>query len=298
MSNGISQLQANTPLPLHPGQSLLIHLLLCPLLMLVHSFQSQTTDSLLPLYLWRKHTGLIGFFKKFSEINPGKQYRIKEEKDITSQIYFHIYIRSKKDIQKYNNGDSLFIKKGQKKIHVQIRDEPKLYYSEYIQGAGAEAICQWFSTVFYCPTISNSGSLKEWYSMRVGVGGSCESIIAMWWRDVIKLREWRNETEGSILRKVTIRPKAWGIHAGKSHKSYLVSYRTITPDSALVQHWEKLKSRDKEEQMRNSKAGRKREFLFSGRAGEGAQTHGPVSHHSQMVINLWGIYNEGCILNI
>lgn len=56
--------------------------------------------------------------------------------------------------------------------------------------------------------------------------------------------------------------KAWGIHTAKSPKSYLVSYRTITPDSALAQHFKKLKSRNKEQQKCNSKAGRKREILF------------------------------------
>lgn len=86
---------------------------------------------------------------------------------------------------------------------------------------------------------------------------------------MIKLRELRNEREGSSLRGDN-KTKAWGIHAGKSHKSYLVSYRTITPDSALAQHWEKLKSRDKEQQKCNSKAGKKkREFLFCG--GKGAE---------------------------
>lgn len=55
--------------------------------------------------------------------------------------------------------------------------------------------------------------------------------------------------------------KAWGI-TGKSPKSYLVKYRTMTPDSALAQHLEKLKSRHKEQQKCNSKAGKKREFLL------------------------------------
>lgn len=102
---------------------------------------------------------------------------------------------------------------------------------------------------------------------------------------MIKLRELRNEREGSILRGDN-KTKAWGIPAGKSHKSYLVSYRTITPDSALAQHWEKLKSRDKEQQKYNSKAGKKKKgsFFFVGERGQ--RTHRPIPHHSLMVINL------------
>lgn len=65
---------------------------------------------------------------------------------------------------------------------------------------------------------------------------------------------------------MVIRPK-FAVHAGKS-QSYLITYRTVTPDSILVQHWEKLKSSNKEQQKCNSKAGRKGVFFFFGEKGD------------------------------
>ena len=74
-------------------------------------------------------------------INPRKQYRIQnKKKGITSQTYFHL---DPKRTHRNRIMQILWVYREEpKEIHVQFRDEPKLYYCEYIQGARAAAICQ------------------------------------------------------------------------------------------------------------------------------------------------------------
>lgn len=64
---------------------------------------------------------------------------------------------------------------------------------------------------------------------------------------------------------MVIRPKL-GDSCRKEPQPFLVSYKTIIPDSALEQHGERLKSRNKEQQKNDSKAGRKGGgYLFGGK---------------------------------
>ena len=99
-----------------------------------------------------------------------------------------------------------------------------------------------------------------------------------------QVRGLRNQRAGHFLRGDS-KIRAWGVHAGKSHKSYLVSYRTITPDPEPTAAPGKVRKQRQGTGKVNSKAGRKRGFL-GGRGGRGQRGHKLLSPHSQMVINL------------
>lgn len=80
---------------------------------------------------------------------------------------------------------------------------------------------------------------------------------------------------GSFLRGDN-KISAWGIHAGKSRKSYLVSYTAITPDPEPTAALGKVKKQRQGKGKYNSKAGRKRGFL----GGEvGGDTEVTSYHH-------------------
>ena len=83
---------------------------------------------------------------------------------------------------------------------------------------------------------------------------------------------------GSFLRGDN-KISAWGIHAGKSRKSYLVSYRAITPDPEPTAALGKVKKQRQGKGKCNYNAGRK--SFFGGRGGRGHRGHKLPSPHSQ-----------------
>lgn len=79
--------------------------------------------------------------------------------------------------------ETLWVYKGLKKIHLQVRDEPKLYYCGHVQRAQLKLYASDSEPLSHALTyvrdqVRSSGSLKEWHSM--WGGGFSEPIIARW----------------------------------------------------------------------------------------------------------------------
>jgi hypothetical protein len=75
------------------------------------------------------------------------------------------------------------------------------------------------SSFFSCPTLCEKALFqqplcltKEVILNTVRSRSDSEPVIALWWKRA-KLRELGNKTEDSILRKLTIKIKAWDMHA-------------------------------------------------------------------------------------
>lgn len=109
-----------------------------------------------------------------------------------------------------------------------------------------------------------------------------------------QVRGLRNQRARRFLRGDS-KIRAWGVHAGNSHKSYLVSYRPVTPDPEPTAALGKVRKQRQGTGKANAKAGRKRGFL-GGEVGGGREV---TSYH---LIPRWSLtcegYTRGCILSI